>query len=187
MALRESARTSALSSSPAPGLVSPGGRTKVKVARIYMGLPRPHWPKLSLNLEEEDRTYEEFFSRQKEELADVDFTVNILASKPEDIIQQPEKIKQADGILAIHLTIWITPILEEILKFKKPTVIFAASYSGHEWTYYGSLMKQEKGEMVDCFLTSNRQELVRAIRPFRAVHHLREAIILNLTTAPFEE
>ncbi len=174
-------------SSLAPGLVSPGGRTKVKVAKFYMGLPQPHWPKPSLNLQEEVRTYEDFFSRQKEELADVDFTVNILAGRPEDISRQAEKIKQADGILAIHLTIWITPVLEEILKFKKPTVIFAAPYSGHEWTYYGSLMKQEKGELVDCFLTSNRQELVRAIRPFRAIHHLREAKILNLTTAPFED
>ncbi|NPV82361.1 MAG: hypothetical protein HPY46_02085, partial [Candidatus Aminicenantes bacterium] len=90
-------------------------------------------------------------------------------------------------ILAIHLTIWITPILEAILKFKKPTVLFAAPYSGHEWTYYGALMKQEKGELLDCFLSSDRQELARAVRPFRAIHHLREARILNLTTAPFEE
>ncbi|MCR4396481.1 MAG: hypothetical protein NUW07_07085, partial [Candidatus Saccharicenans sp.] len=113
--------------------------------------------------------------------------VNILASKPEDVLQQADKIKEADGILAIHLTIWITPILEAILKFKKPTVLFAAPYSGHEWTYYGSLMKQEKGELLDCFLTSDRQQLATAIRPFRAIHHLREAKILNLTTAPFEE
>ncbi|MGB4705388.1 MAG: twin-arginine translocation signal domain-containing protein [Candidatus Saccharicenans sp.] len=40
--VRESTKTSALSFSLSPGLGSPGGRTKVKVARIYMGLPRPH-------------------------------------------------------------------------------------------------------------------------------------------------
>lgn len=171
----------------ARGLVSPGGRTKVKVAKIYMGLPEPHWPKPSLNLQEEIKSYENQFDQMKEEFSDVDFVVNILASKPEDVLQQADKIKEADGILAIHLTIWITPILEAILKFKKPTVLFAAPYSGHEWTYYGALMKQERGELLDCFLSSDRQELARAVRPFRAIHHLREARILNLTTAPFEE
>jgi len=174
-------------SSLAPGLVSPGSRTKVRVAKIYMGLPAPHWPRPSLDLQQEIQTYEKQFGKMQEEFSDVDFVVNILASKPEDVRQQAEKIKQADGILAIHLTIWITPVLEEILKFRKPTVIFAAPYSGHEWTYFGSLMKQEKGELVDCFLTSNRKELARAVRPFRAIHHLREAKILNLTTSPFEE
>jgi hypothetical protein len=171
----------------AQGLVSPGGRSKLKVAKIYMGLPRPHWPKPSLNLQEEVSLYESKFNQMKDELADVDFVVNILASKPEDVLKQAEKIKEADGILAIHLTIWISPILEAILSLKKPTVLFAAPYSGHEWTYYGELMKQEKGALFDCFLTSDPDELARAIRPFRAIHHLQEAKILNLTTASFEE
>jgi len=171
----------------ARGLVSPGGPTKVRVAKIYLGLPNPHWPKPSLNLQEEIKTYEDQFRRMKEEFSDVDFTVNILASKPEEVLQQADKIKEADGILAIHLTIWITPILEAILKFQKPTVLFAAPYSGHEWTYYGSLMKQDKGQWLDCLLTSDRRQLATAVRPFRAIHHLREARILNLTTAPFEE
>ncbi|MGQ9801500.1 MAG: hypothetical protein ACUVRL_07550 [Candidatus Saccharicenans sp.] len=171
----------------AAGLVSPGSRTKVRVAKIYLGLPNPHWPKPSLNLQEEIKTYEDQFRQIKDEFSDVDFTVNILASQPEDVLKQADKIKEADGILAIHLTIWITPILEAILKFQKPTVLFAAPYSGHEWTYYGSLMKQDKGQWLDCLLTSDRRQLATAVRPFRAIHHLREAKILNPTTARFEE
>ncbi len=46
---------------------------------------------------------------------------------------------------------------------------------------------QEKGELLDCLLTSDTGELAFAVRPFRAIHHLREAKILNLTTRPFEE
>ncbi|MBC7349937.1 MAG: hypothetical protein H5U05_08190 [Candidatus Aminicenantes bacterium] len=171
----------------ARGLVSPGGRTKVRVAKIYLGLPSPHWPKPSLNLQEEIKTYEDQFRRMKDEFSDIDFTVTILASKPEEVLQQADKIKEADGILAIHLTIWITPVLEAILKLQKPTVLFAAPYSGHEWTYYGSLMKQDKGQWLDCLLTSDRRQLATAVRPFRTIHHLREAKILNLTTARFEE
>ncbi|MBC7364136.1 MAG: twin-arginine translocation signal domain-containing protein [Candidatus Aminicenantes bacterium] len=180
-------KTPAWVSPLAKGLVSPGGRTKVKVAKIYMGLPKPHWPKPSLDLQQEIKTYENYFRQMPEEFADVDFVVNILASKPEDVLKQADKIKDADGILAIHLTIWISDILNSVLSFKKPTVIFAAPYSGHEWTGYGQLMKEERGALVDCFLSSEVRDLARAIRPFRAIHHLREARILNLTTAPFEE
>jgi len=185
--VRDQTEASGRSPGLAPGLVSPGSRTRVKVAKIYMGQPKPHWPKPSLDLKEEINFYESKFSQMKDELADVDFMVSFLASSPEDVLKQAEKIREADGILAIHLTIWINPVLEAIISLKKPTVVFAAPYSGHEWTACGALTKQEKGALFDCLLTSDYQELARAIRPFRAIHHLREARILNLTTSPFED
>jgi L-fucose isomerase-like protein len=37
---------------------------------------------------------------------------------------------------------------------------------------------------MECLLTSDRKQLAAAIRPFRAIHHLREAKILDLTTRP---
>ena len=67
-------------------LVSPGCRgSKVKVAKIYMGIPDPHWPKPTLNLEKEIQFYESQFAKHKEELADVDFVVNRLISSPEQV------------------------------------------------------------------------------------------------------
>ena len=45
-------------------IISPGCRTsKVKVAKIYMGRPSPHWPKPTLNLSEEVGFYESQFAR----------------------------------------------------------------------------------------------------------------------------
>ena len=38
---------------------------------------------------------------------------------------------------------------------------------------------------MDCVLTSDYKQLAAAIRPFRAIHHLREAKILNITTRNF--
>ena len=35
---------------------------------------------------------------------------------------------------------------------------------------------------MECMLTSDRKQLAAAIRPFRALHHLREAKILDVTT-----
>lgn len=169
-------------------LISPGCRgTKVKVAKIYMGLPDPHWPKPALDLEKEIQFYESQFAKYKKELSDVDFVVNRLVSSPEQVEKLKDNLKDVDGILAIHLTIWIGRILDALLDQGKPTVVFAAPYSGHEWVGYGNLLQQEKGSQMECLLTSDYSRLEWAIRPFRAIHHLREAKILNLTTRDFSE
>lgn len=169
-------------------LVSPGCRgTKVKVAKIYMGVPEPHWPKPTLDLEKEIRFYEARFAEYKKELSDVDFVVNRLVSSAEQMEGLKNNLKDVDGILAIHLTIWIGRILDAVLEQDKPTVVFAAPYSGHEWVGYGDLLRQERGSRMECMLTSDYSQLERAIRPFRAIHHLREAKILNLTTNDFGE
>jgi L-fucose isomerase-like protein len=60
--------------------------------------------------------------------------------------------------------------------------VFAIPYSGHEWAGFGQLQKRPEGEMFDAILTTDRKQLAVAIRPFRAIHHLREAKILNVTT-----
>ncbi len=169
-------------------LVSPGCRgSKIKVAKIYMGLPDPHWPKPTLDLEKEIKFYESQFALYKDQLADVDFVVNRLISSPDQVEKLKDNLKDVDGILAIHLTIWIGRILDALLIQGKPTVVFAAPYSGHEWVGYGNLLQQERGARMECVLTSDYSQLEWVIRPFRAIHHLREAKILNLTTNDFGE
>ncbi len=65
-------------------LISPGcRRSKVKVARIYMGTPgNDYWPKPGLDLKDEVRFYESEFAKLKDELADVDFVVDELVGSP---------------------------------------------------------------------------------------------------------
>jgi len=168
-------------------LISPGcRRTKVKVARLYLGMLNPHWPKPSLNLNDEIRSYESQFAKLKGQLRDVDFVVDQLVSSPEQVSQLKEKLQDVDGILAIQLTIGIGSILNEIIGIGKPTVVFAVPYSGHEWAGYGSLQKQPLGAKTEFLLTSDYDQLAVAVRPFRAIHHLREAKILNLTTRNFD-
>jgi hypothetical protein len=169
-------------------LISPGCRgSKVKVAKIYMGHPAPHWPKPTLNLDKEIAFYENQFAKFKHRLADVDFVVNSLVSSPDQVEKLKDNLKDVDGILVIHLTIGIGRILDAILEVDTPKVVFAAPYSGHEWVGYGNLLQQEKGAKMECMLTSDYAQLEKAIRPFRAIHHLREAKILNLTTRDFRE
>lgn len=170
-------------------LISPGcRRTKVKVARLYMGIPQnPHWPKPSLNITEEIRSYDSQFAKLKDQLRDVDFVVDQLVSSPEQVAQLKDKLNDVDGILAIHLTIGIGAVLNAVLGVGKPTVVFAVPYSGHEWAGFGSLQRQAAGAKMECMLTTDYSQLATAIRPFRAIHHLREAKILDVTTRNIDD
>jgi len=165
------------------GLVSPGcRRSKVKVAKIYLGVQGSHYPNPDLDLKKEVQVYEAEFAKLKDELADVQWVVDELVSSVDQLNKWKGSLKDVDGILAIHLSLWTMPVLEEILRLNRPTMIFSAPYSGHEWHPLSALYKQEKGRNFECVLTSDYRQLAEAIRPFRALHHLREAKILNLTT-----
>ena len=170
-----------------PKLISPGcRRSKVKVARIYMGRQGGHWPTPKLIPKDEVRFYESEFAKLKDELSDVDFVVNELVGSPAQVGQLKNKLEDVDGILVIHLTMGTGGILQEILKAQKPTMVFAVPYSGHQWVGFGGLRKQPLGAKMECMLTGDYKQLAAAIRPFRAIHHLREAKILNVTTRSFD-
>jgi len=163
--------------------ISPGCRSsKVKVARLYMGTAEGLWPKPHLNFQEEIRTYQAEFDEMKDQFSDVDFVVDQLVTSPNQVAALKDKLKGADGVLVIHLTLGVQPILTEILRAGRPTVVFAVPFSGHEWAGFGALQRQEAGAKLECLLTSDRKQLAVAVRPFRAIHHLREAKILDVTT-----
>jgi len=168
--------------SPAAALVSPGcRRSKVKVARLYIGNPGGLWPKPKLDLNQEVQSYQAAFDALKDQLADVDFVVDQLVTSPQQVEALKGTLKQVDGILVMHLNIGIMSILQAILAAGRPTIVFAIPYSGHEWASFGAILKTPQGARMDCLLTSDRKQLAAAIRPFRAIHHLREAKIVNVT------
>jgi hypothetical protein len=165
------------------GLISPGCRkSKVKIARLYLGKPNAHWPTPKLDLNAERQRYNAFLGLKQKEFADVDFAIEELITDKEQVARIKDRLPGVDGILAIHLSMGVTEMLEAILASQKPTMLFAAPYSGHEWTRFGELRKQPIGERLECVLTSDLNQLVAAIRPFRALHHLREAKVLNVTS-----
>jgi hypothetical protein len=169
-------------------LISPGCRgTKVKVARIYMGTSHGLWPQPELDLKKEVRLYESQFAQLKDQINDVDFAVDAIVTSREQAAGLKDMLKSVDGVLAIHLDMGVRPVLDEILSVGKPTVVFAVPYSGHEWSGFGALQREPLGAKMECMLTTDYKQLAVAIRPFRAIHHLRESKILNLTTRSVEK
>jgi len=176
-------------SAPRPaGLISPGCRgTKVRVGKLYAGLPGALWPTPKLDLEQEMNAYEREAFADARAFGDVEFVGNRLVTTAEQARQAAAGMKDVDGIVIVHLSMGIMPMVKEVLAVGKPTVLFAAPYSGHEWTGYGALMKTPEGAMLDCLLTSDVRQLAAAVRPFRAIHHLREARILNVSAKGWPE
>jgi hypothetical protein len=169
-------------------LVSPGCRgSKVKVARIFMANPGTAWPKPTLDLQQEIAFYRDEFARLRDDFADVDFCVDELVTNAGQAAALKDRMQGADGVLIIQLNIDIWDILKELLLAERPTVLFARPYSGHEWVDYGALRRELLGAKLDCLLTSDTGMLALAVRPFRAIHHLREAKVINLSTADFSE
>jgi hypothetical protein len=173
---------------PVTRLLSPGcRRSRVKVAKLYLGVPGGHWPTPKMDLDAELRRYEAEFARMTKDFADVDFFVNTLVTKQEELGPLQGRLPEADGILLIHLSMGVGAAIREVLNLKKPTVLFAAPYSGHEWSGFGALRNAPGGENLECMLTSDLGQLAAAVRPFRAIHHLREARILNVTSRALPE
>jgi len=170
-------------------LVSTGcRRSKVRVGKLYLGQQGGHWPTPKLDLKAEIQRYEAQFARMKPQLTDVDFVGNQLVSSPEQVRALSDTLQGVDGILAIHLSMRAGETLNEILSLGRPTMFFAAPYSGHEWSRLGTRLQEESGTRLDCVLTSDYDELAVAVRPFRAIHHLREAKIIDVTMRqPSEE
>jgi len=163
-------------------IISPGCRTtKMKIAKLYLGVPNAHWPTPEMDIVQERNRYEAEFGKRAKEFADCEFTVNELITKPQEFAAIKDRLSDVDGILAIHLSMGIGGILANMLECGKPIMLFAAPYSGHEWTSFGQLTR--KG-MIECILTSDFDGLGEAVRPFRAIHHLHEAKIVNITMRP---
>jgi len=162
-------------------LISPGcRRSKVKVARLYLagsGL----WPHPKLDVQAERQTYDQAFQEMADQFADVDFFIDELITDPRQITTLADQLAQADGILAIHLKMGVGGMLAEILKTGRPTMFFAVPYSGHEWASFGTMLRQEQPPLFDAILSEDKRDLAAAVRPIRALHHLREAKIINVT------
>ena len=168
----------------AGGLVSPGCRgSKVKLARLFIGVPAAHYPNPKIELTAERRDFEAKFAAFADQLTDVEFVLDELVGKPQQIEALAGRLKEVDGILAVHLSLHTLPVFRKILEIGRPTVIFSAPYTGHEWYQLSQIRRTELGRRMECILSTDHAELVRAVRPIRALHHLREARIVNVSKA----
>lgn len=133
----------------------------------------------SVDLQAEMKRVEAEFSRLSSALADIEFVEVGLVNTAEAAAEAAAKLKGVDGILAIHLTLGTGPEIKALLDSGAPLVLFTTPYSGHEWHIVAGM--QREGKRIEVVPSSRYEDLVMAVRPFRAIRRLREARILHIS------
>jgi L-fucose isomerase-like protein len=131
-----------------------------------------------VDLKAEVRRFESLFAGIKDKFADVEFVDAGLVDNDSLLGQAKDALKDVSGILVIHLTMGIGGRLQSLMELGTPIVLFAPPYSGHEWHTIAAWQKQ--GKLIEVYPTSRFEDVLMAIRPFRAIHRMREARIINV-------
>lgn len=170
-------RLAAMSAPPALG-----PKFKVRIGKLYLGREHPGWPTSKVDLNADMRRFEAQLAKLGEGLADVEFVEGGLIANDAQLAAAKEKFKGVSGILAIHLTMGIGGQLQSLFDTGIPIMLFALPYSGHEWHTMAGWQRQ--GKLIEVFPSSRYEDVLTAIRPFRAIHRLKEARVLNVSNGP---
>lgn len=155
-----------------------GPTSKVRVGLIYLGHKHPGWPSHTVDVPGEMKRYGSEFVKLEAQLTDVEFVDAGLVVDAAQLAKAKELFAGVDGILMLHLTMGIGGQLQSLMELNIPMVLFSLPYTGHEWHTIASWQRQ--GKLIESFPTSRFEDVLIAIRPFRALHRLKAARILHV-------
>jgi hypothetical protein len=155
-----------------------GPTSKVRVGLIYLGHKHPGWPSHTVDVPGEMKRYGSEFEKLESHLTDIEFVDAGLVTDAAQLAKAKELFAGVDGILVLHLTMGIGQYLQSLMELSIPMVLFSLPYTGHEWHTIASWQRQ--GKLIESFPTSRFEDVLIAIRPFRALHRLKEARILHV-------
>lgn len=121
--------------------------------------------------------FTQYFSDLAKKLGDVQFVGGDMIP-PADVAQLVEKIKEADGVLLIHLSAHggDAPVLSKIVDVGLPTALFSQPFSGHGWMYFPEWHKQ--GKKVVLLPSSDWSEIERVVGLMRVPAWLKQTRII---------
>ncbi len=150
--------------------------SKTRVGKVYVG-GRGGWPSPTIDPKDDIKWIESELAKLQPHFADIEFVDGGHVMNPSEMAAVKEKFRDVDGILLIPLSMFIGGYIKDILSLDIPTVFFTLPYMGHDWITMAPLYKQ--GKKVELLATSDFNDLVLAMRSFRAIHHLKRAKILS--------
>ncbi len=153
-------------------------KTKVRVGKVYVGIPHPGWPMHQVDLRAEVSRYEQEIAKLGDKLSDIEFVDGGLVTNQDELAKAKEKFKDVTGILVLHLTLGTGGLISGLFDLNKPVMIFTMPYCGHEWHIVPSWQKE--GKLVDILPSSQFADIAEAVKPFRAIQRLRETRILHV-------
>ena len=154
-------------------------KTKVRIAKVYLGRTTPGWPLPQLDLVTEVQRFEANIAKLSTDLSDIEFVDGGLISNEQQLAEAQAKLGDVTGILAIHLSLGTGAYIRNLLESNLPVMLFTMPYSGHEWHIIASL--QREGKRIEVLPSSRYEDIALAVRPFRAMQRLKEARILHIS------
>ena len=128
---------------------------------------------------EEIEKFNQYFTELEKKLGDVQFIGGDLVP-PADVAAVAEKIKDADGLLIVHLSAHggDPPVISKLIDVGLPTVLFSQPFSGHRWMYFPQWHKQ--GKKVVLLPTSDWGEIDRGVGLLRVPARMKHTRILAI-------
>jgi len=121
--------------------------------------------------------FAQYFAGLEKKFGDLKFIGGDLIP-PTPVDQLAEKVRDADGVLLIHLSGHggDAPVLGKLIDVGLPTVLFSQPFSGHGWMYFPQWHKQ--GKKVVLLPTSDWKEIDRAVGLLRVPAWLKQTRII---------
>jgi hypothetical protein len=145
------------------------------VAKVYVASTVLHWPKPTLDLNQEMKDVEALMAEvARKHARNVRFTGATLVRTTEDAKAWRAKLGEVDGVLIIPLSGGSVPQVIEGLD--KPALVFSRPYASHSWSGIAGLRKS--GRKIDVVATTSYGDLDPYLRMFKTVHHLKASKVL---------
>lgn len=149
---------------------------RVKIHVVYLGTGGA-WPKPEFDAPAEVKRFQDYLAGVAQRLGDVEFVGGQLIRNIESEAKQAAaEIKEADGILLIHLSFGNAQPFVEFINTGLPVVIFSQPFSGHDWMYVPAM--QKAGKRVVLVASSDYADLERAVALLRVPARMRQSRIL---------
>lgn len=155
-----------------------------KVAKVYLGTAQPHWPKYTLDQEQERKEIEEQLAGLAKKCAgDVELVGGELLKSAEEVKPWLAKTGEVDGLLIVPLAQPTTPLGALVEALPAPALVFSRPYASHSWASVAQWRKT-RGKRMDVVASSSTGDLEPYMRIFRTAHHLKTSKVLVAVESP---
>ncbi len=183
--LLSSAAAGTLAAAPAGGLraeseVPPRNQNTVtKIKKVFLAKPVPTWPRPDIDLGAEMKMINARLDELKPGWSrPVEMVGGELLRVAGDVTRFWQTLGDADAVLAFNLTSGCGAMLDPIIDFGYPTLLFSQPYAGHDWSGIGD--KQRQGKRVEVISSSSLEDLEPYLRVLDSMRRIRQTRILCL-------
>jgi len=147
------------------------------VRRVYLATRRASWPRPDLDFKQEVAEIEARLKElERRYPGEIRFTGGELLQPGGDLAATIAGAAEADVILAFNLAHGVLSTLDKLFEARRPVLLFAQPYSGHDWTHQTVFAQQ--GRPAEVLASSDFAELDGYVKLFRTIHHLRHSKVL---------